>query len=105
MPIWNCTFEVKDLLSEDDSPAEVRRVALVIHERMEKEKARVQRAILAGERLVHNPDAMRRYADVSDEFHSVAVVTADMDGGDVDWFNGVMDELYDWADDFRVWIG
>jgi hypothetical protein len=101
MPVWTTTFKIKDLLSEDDDPAEVRRVALVAHERMVKERERTLRLVNAAER---NPDIFRLWDDIADEFHSVAVMTTNLGGGDADWFNSILEELYDFGDAFRLWI-
>jgi hypothetical protein len=101
MPRWHAKFKVKDLLSEDDSPAEVRRIALIAHERMLKEREHTLTLINAGER---DPSIYRLWDAIADEFHSVAVMTPDLGGGDCEWFDATLHELYDFGDAFRLWI-
>jgi hypothetical protein len=101
MPTWHAHFKIKDLLGDDDSPEEARRIALIVHERMTAERERIERELSQPGSRVMDRDAWFDWDDVADEFHSVAISPGQ---DSMIWFNVVLAELYDWADTYRVWV-
>lgn len=80
---WQHTLKLKDLLTNDDSDETAVNVA-------RETKIRVQN--FAKSRGFEQDDALE---EITYWFDDVATCND---------FNGVLNELYDWADDNRVWI-
>lgn len=86
---WRKTIKLKDLLSEDDSPENVRRVAAKVTARLKREPE-------------YDPFGDDVFSDVVERMNDIA--KSDMAGCGCDRFNDVLADLYDWADAERVWI-
>lgn len=86
MPHWRREIRLKQWLSTDDSPANAREVAGKVAERLKQELG------LDYEEIDLIP--------IIDEFEGIA----ESSDADVDDFNDVLAQLYDWADRERVWI-
>ena len=87
---WKRTIKLKDLLTDDETDAGVQAAAIEVHSRLEDW------------RKEHYPDDFD-LEEISDEFHSVWY--CDDDPGDrLAWFNSVLWNFYDWADDNLVWV-
>ena len=82
---WRKTVNIKDLLTDDDSPENCVRVASVIVERLRKA-------------FPEPPDNLEW---ILDEFEDIS---ADDKRPSV-LFNDTLESLYDWADAERVWLG
>lgn len=96
MAAWRSRIQLKHLLDDDDlSEENVRHIACSFHKRLEAWRTRRARSRCPGRFDLDELES------ISDEFHSIAVMT---DGGDHTWFNNVLAALYDWADAQRVWI-
>lgn len=88
MAQWVHRLALKDLFTEEEDPATVKRVATEVHAR------------LVAFQTTHYPENAILLSIVED-FESVA----DEPEPDLEWFNAVMDDLYDWGDHaHRLWI-
>ena len=85
MAIWRKTVNIKDLLTDDESPEEVVRIAGELTSRLEK--------------AFPHPDY--DLEDIIEEFKDIEVT----DKRPVVLFNDTLSRLYDWADAERVWLG
>jgi hypothetical protein len=90
MANWTHTLPIKHLITEDDSPENVKFVSKELHRLLEEF------------RLKEYPDD-EELEQISDEFHTLGYVEEQPTGR---WFNNVLGELYDWGDDdHRLWLG
>lgn len=92
---WITTWQLKGLLGDEDDSATVARVARAMHERLER-----YRMESCGGRWAADEEV----AQISDEFHTIGFVDGDA-SADAEYFNLVLNSLYDWADVQRVVIG
>lgn len=90
MARWIKTLNIKDLLSEDNSPEEARRLAGEISTRL--------RTLPPG---MLNDREMQGILEAFGEISETGAVQTES----VDEFNNVLTMLYDWADVNRVWLG
>ena len=82
---WKTTVNIKPLIGEDDSEEGAERAGDLIG------------ALLSLKLLVHDQYATdQTLRNIIDGLSNVA---------DVDEFNDVLEDLYDWADENRVWLG
>lgn len=84
---WKHRIDIKQHLGDDTSPAGVRKAAAGVLAELRK----VERHFEDDASLT---DLMLEFGAISEE-----------DDADCDDFNGWLDELYDWADGRRVWLG
>lgn len=91
---WRCELKVKDLLDDQTGSPAVAAAARTLHERLEKFRAEA-----FGGRWAKDDEIEQ----ISDEFHTIGFVDGDA-AADCDHFNAVLNGLYDWADDERVWV-
>lgn len=89
---WLAEWSLKDLLSESEDADSVVQCAREMHERLEN-----YRLHSCSKRW--NRDL--ELATISAEFEAISTDSFP----DVSDFNAVLDDLYDWADRERVWIG
>lgn len=98
-PVWDHTIRIKDLLDDDNLNAE----------QIEARGKQVADRIRAG-----TPKKWREMGDDFDfeldemlaAFDSIKLIEEDETEEDLlTEFNGWLDQLYDWADGRRVWIG
>jgi hypothetical protein len=102
MGVWHDTIPIKDLLGDDDSDAEVGRIALIVHERLANSRERMATEL---PQHLRRPADMDEYDSIVDEFHTCGVQgPADGLHDRESYFNDILVSLYDWADDHRVWI-
>lgn len=88
MAIWYGKFYLKDLLSEDDSDEEAQRVGKIVAERL--------RAYVVSERFKNRqPLFGGKTEEFAQRFENVL---------DSEEFNDALSDLYDLADDVKVWI-
>lgn len=88
MARWIKTVDIKDLLTDDDSPENAVKVGLAMAERL--------RSRLAGY-LDDDPD----FEEIVNDFEAVG----DAQQFALSAFNDTMNRLYDWADGERIWLG
>lgn len=89
---WKHRLKLKDLLGEDTSPQATEEAAKAMHERLEAFRSE----------HFPNDDEIEQ---ISDEFHTIAFIDGPKGEADADYFNAVMNSLYDWADaGSRLWI-
>lgn len=81
MPVWNKQFKLKDLLTEDEDRETVIRVASAVITRLKAEQP---------------------FGEYTDDI--VSPFTDALDSGSCNDFNDAMEQLYDRADEDRVWI-
>lgn len=91
---WKRTVKLKDLLSDDDSAANARRIAGLMAARLKRLP-------------YYEEGGIDDFSSTVEEFEGIATSTAE--DYDEDWtvlrhFNACMSALYDWADAERVWI-
>lgn len=91
---WRTAWNLKDQISEDDSPAATASAARIIHQRLEKYRMKSWNGRWAEDDEIEQ---------ISDEFHTIGFVDGDEDA-DAGHFNVVLNGLYDWADEERVII-
>ena len=92
-PGWRCRWDgIKSLLTEEQDSAAVARVACAL----QLERLRLRSC---GGRWADDAEVEQ----VSDEFHTIGFVDG-AENADLDYFNRVLDGLYDWADAERVLI-
>jgi hypothetical protein len=84
---WRKEIRLKQFLSTEDSPAIVREAARNFAERLKRESD-------------YEEFGLDDFNVIVDEFEGIA----DSSEPDVDEFNDVLAQLYDWADRERVWI-
>lgn len=89
MSRWNITINIKDLLTEDDSESAVVFAVNGINDRL--------RPLLGTSTGTYDLDTLN---DILESFEEIAT-----NSQDADEFNEILNELYDWADDNRVWLG
>ena len=85
MANWRKTVNIKDLLTEDDSPENVVSVAAQVVKRLRN-----------------------AFPDPDDDLNCILVEIEDIDIDDKRpelLFNDSLNSLYDWADAERVWLG
>lgn len=82
---WKRTVNIKDLLTDDDSPPECERVAKAIARRLR----------------TAFPEPRDDLEDIVCDFENIS---ADDKRPEL-LINGSLDDLYDWADAERVWLG
>lgn len=92
---WKRTIRLKDLLGPENDGAAVRTCAAAMVARLKRVRGYEQ----------HGMDSL---SQIVDELEGIAESTPD-EYADENWtilqhFNGVLSELYDWADAERVWI-
>ena len=92
MSTWLTTVNIKDLLTEDDSEEAVITAANGI-------VGRLRTLADPGGSLADSLDTLT-LCEILNTFKDLAE-----NNPDVQEFNWVLDELYDWADDNRVWLG
>ena len=94
MTQWRKTIELKQFLGEDTSDASARRCAKDVYETLSLEP---------------ESETDYRLAEIIDELSDLSrESSSDAYGGRFslcDWLNAVLNQLYDWADSERVWIG
>lgn len=90
MSRWRKTVNIKDLLSDDSSSEEAERVAGILADRLASQ--------LAAE--LENDNYLE---EIVDELREVAGGAGGRFANPA--FNSILSNLYDWADDNRVWLG
>ena len=91
---WRKTIHLKDLLSDDDSPANVRRVAAEMARRLKKQRGYTEGGFDDFSVLVEEMDGIAK--STPDDYNEGLSI--------LEHFNSCMAALYDWADAERVWI-
>ena len=85
MANWRRTVNIKDLLTDDDSPAECKRVAQAMAARLRGKFSE------PGDELL----------DIIESFEGLEAT----DNRPLAVLNDILDNLYDWADAERIWLG
>lgn len=94
---WQHKLTLKDLFTEEEDAATVRRVAGVAYQRLELFRVEYYPC-------TDQTEPNSAAADLRDLTEELETISNAPDAG-VDWFNNIMDELYDWGDSgHRLWI-
>ena len=102
-PIWDRTIDVKSILNEDQSNISNEHAALVANRISARIRSQVPSAWLDW-----NSDDLDE--DLIEIVEGMDALKPDSYEGDVNFtplddLNSMLDQLYDWADSKRVWIG
>ncbi len=95
-PIWDRTIKIKSILEREQSNETPEHAVAVAHEIGAKIRNSVPHKWLN-----YLDDAYDR--DLDEVVDGLDAMTVDADA--LDELNGRLDEMYDWADRVRVWIG
>lgn len=85
MAKWDYKIDVKQYLSADDSVSSVQIASKGVVCELKKLPTRYQDAV---EEFIYNFEELAEDSEA-----------------DCDYFNDLLNDLYDWADDYRVWLG
>ena len=95
MANWRKKIKLKDLLEEDESDEAVREVARQFVERLKRQSEYPDD--FGFELIVQEFDDMSHCSSTGTDVYGGRFTLCD-------WFNKVLNDLYDWADYERVWI-
>lgn len=97
-PIWSKSIQIKDLFSDDEDPQTLATVATGI-------AARIRAALPAGTFDVTSDDYDQTLDEIVEDLESWTAEGSAAAPDAQEDLNGRLDEIYDWADANRVWIG
>lgn len=96
-PVWDRTINIKQILREDPANTSPTHACNVANQIGLLVKGRVPADWL-------NPDAESAHVDLIDLINSLTSLSVD-DNEPLAELNSLLDQLYDWADSNRVWLG
>lgn len=97
-PIWSNTIQIKDLFTDEDTPEALAGVATGV-------AARIRAALPAATFDVTGDDYDHTMDEIVDDLESWTVDGMAAASDAQEMLNGRLEEIYDWADANRVWIG